>query len=270
MKLALLLKPLNQFVYAFLGFVIGVLFFPFLIYTSHDTLDFLINLIPEATGIFFTIVILDQIVHHRADERHKTILLEQLGSKINLVAVSAAEQLWAYHWWWDGTLSKAQLEKADLRGVDFAKANLTGARLAHPRYGEAIFDETTILPDESRWAKDTDMTVFTDKDHPNYWRGYGLRYSNNRKTNFKNANLRGADLRDADFRGADFSHADLSGARLDHSKINGANFSHVLFDERTTLPDGTTWNPECDVCRFGVIIKNGDSHENSVCQIEEK
>lgn len=270
MKWALLSKSFNPFFYGLVGFILGILFFPFWIYLSTDTLDYLTSLIPEATGIFVTIVILDRIVHHRANERHKTILLEQLGSKINLVAVSAAEQLWAYHWWWDGSLSKAQLEKADLRGVDFAKANLTGARLSHPRYGQALFDETTILPDESRWSPKTDMTVFVDGKHPNYWRGYGLRYVVQRNADFCHANLKGADLRESDFRGANFSYADLSGARLDKSKLTGANFSHTIMDERTTLPDGTTWTHETDLCRFGIIIKNGNGHHDDRCLIQEE
>lgn len=257
MRWASLTKSVDQFGYGVIGFVVGVLIFPLLAYLFTDIFGFLRDLVPEALGIFFTIFILDQIVQHRANERHKTILLEQLGSKINLVAVSAAEQLWAYHWWWDGTLSRAQLEKADLRGVDFSKANLTGARLAHPRYGQAIFDETTILPDESKWTPKTDMTIFTDPQHPNYWRGYGLRYTHKRHINFCHANLRGGDLRDCDFRNADFSCADLRGARLENSKLDNANFTKATLDSTTTLPDGSLWNPDTDLTRFGCIIING-------------
>ncbi|MDX2074827.1 MAG: pentapeptide repeat-containing protein [bacterium] len=258
------LKRFNNFMYFIVGVSCGVLIFPFLSYISTDSNNFLKDLVPEATSIFFTVLILDRINQKRSDEKRKSLLVEQLGSKINLIAVSAAEQLWARHWWWDGTLSKAQLEKADLRGIDFTKANLTGARLAHPRYGKATFDETTILPDERNWSPDIDMTIFTDKTHPNYWRGYGLRRTKQKGVNFEGANLRGADLRECDFRDANFKHADLSGARFEKAHLKGANFTHAIFTIKTTMPDGTTWHPEIDLTRYGAIIQNGNGAKESL------
>jgi len=44
-------------------------------------------------------------------------------------------------------------------------SNLQGATL-----DGATFDQTTTLPDKTLWTPDTDMTRFTDPDHPQFWR----------------------------------------------------------------------------------------------------
>ena len=55
---------------------------------------------------------------------------------------------------------RADLASADLFGADLMYANLTGADFA----------EDTRLPDGTHWTPDTDITRFTDPDHPRFWR----------------------------------------------------------------------------------------------------
>ena len=62
-------------------------------------------------------------------------------------------------------LQGADLRNADLRGVDMRGAELDGANLTG-----AIFDATTVLPDGKPWTLDTDLTRFTDRAHPDFWR----------------------------------------------------------------------------------------------------
>ena len=62
-------------------------------------------------------------------------------------------------------LQGAHLGSANLQGVDltFAKlqgANLIGTNLQGAKVNRAQMDETTILPDRSRWTPDTDLTKF--------------------------------------------------------------------------------------------------------------
>lgn len=79
----------------------------------------------------------------------------------------------------NANLQDANLERADLQGANLRNANLQGADLEY-----AIFDENTVLPDaelmrdtsgnfiftdESYWTPDTDMTRYTDPEHPNFW-----------------------------------------------------------------------------------------------------
>ncbi len=68
----------------------------------------------------------------------------------------------------DAVLTGANLVGADLRGANLNGADLKGAililqvrDLLRRDPTEAVFDETTILPDGSNWTADTDMTEFT-------------------------------------------------------------------------------------------------------------
>jgi len=114
-------------------------------------------------------------------------------------------------------LKSAQLERADLSGVDFGKANLTGVCFYTERYGSAKFSEDTILPDETPWHSAVDMAIFTDPKHENYWKGYALRGARRVGSDFQNANLRGADLRGCNLRMANLRGSNLRGARMEKS-----------------------------------------------------
>jgi uncharacterized protein YjbI with pentapeptide repeats len=79
----------------------------------------------------------------------------------------------------DANLSNSDLQEAylglvTLLGADLRDANLKGANFwrADLRYVNlegAIFDENTWLPDDTNWTSDTDMSRFTDPDHPDFW-----------------------------------------------------------------------------------------------------
>ena len=70
------------------------------------------------------------------------------------------------------TLEGADLKSALMIGVDLCGANLKGANLAGTRL-EGIFNykfnKQTILPDGSSWAPGTDMTRYTNPNHPDFW-----------------------------------------------------------------------------------------------------
>lgn len=76
-------------------------------------------------------------------------------------------------------LSRAQLRFANMEGVYLGDANLTGASLLDANlknasledvyWGYARMDESTVLPDGSKWRKDSDMARFTDPTHENFW-----------------------------------------------------------------------------------------------------
>ncbi|MCA9910919.1 MAG: pentapeptide repeat-containing protein [Anaerolineae bacterium] len=67
-------------------------------------------------------------------------------------------------------LESADLEEADLRGANLVGAYLFDANLEKTNLNSVILDETTTLPDGTKWTPDTDMTRFTDPDHPQFWR----------------------------------------------------------------------------------------------------
>ncbi len=76
----------------------------------------------------------------------------------------------------DANLNKANLWGANLTEADLDGANLSAANLRHANLQDAIideitrFDETTRLPDGTYWTPGTDMSRFTDPNHPNFWR----------------------------------------------------------------------------------------------------
>jgi len=59
---------------------------------------------------------------------------------------------------YSANLLRANLAEADLRGADLREAILDGAEF----YG-AKFDETTILPDGTKWTPESDMSKFTER-----------------------------------------------------------------------------------------------------------
>ncbi len=86
---------------------------------------------------------------------------------------------------WGANLKRVTLWRTNLKGANLTSANLQEALLWHTylqgammRYinlqgadlTNAQFDETTILPDGKAWTPETDLTRFTDPNHPNFWR----------------------------------------------------------------------------------------------------
>ncbi len=75
----------------------------------------------------------------------------------------------------DSNLQGAYLMGANLHGAYLADANLQGAYLMGANLQDATlqgakFNKSTWLPDNTYWTPDTDMTRFTDPNHPNFWR----------------------------------------------------------------------------------------------------
>lgn len=73
---------------------------------------------------------------------------------------------------------------------------------------------------------------------------------------FRNAKLVGssfddANLEDTHFENSQLVYCNFSGANMTSSILNGASLFGAIFDENTTLPDGTKWNSEVNLEIFG-------------------
>jgi uncharacterized protein YjbI with pentapeptide repeats len=66
-------------------------------------------------------------------------------------------------------LRKAELEGAHLEGAELDYANLQGAELAGAHLEDARFEHSTTMPDGARWTPETDVSRFTDPEHPDFW-----------------------------------------------------------------------------------------------------
>jgi uncharacterized protein YjbI with pentapeptide repeats len=170
----------------------------------------------------------------------------------------------------DVDMAQANLQCTDLIVANLQGAYLDGANLQGANLTNTDFNEDTTLPDATKWTPGTDMTRFTDPDHPEFWRGYGLRGADLQNQNFVAANLQGVSLHRADLQGANMSRANLRGAVLSHANLRGVDLRKVdlgganlpnadlrgallhnaTFNEETTLPDGRKWTPDTDMNRF--------------------
>lgn len=89
---------------------------------------------------------------------------------------------------WEANLHSAYLRQANLSDTDLRNANLCHAileevNLCNADLQDAVFDERTALPDahylgtdddgkrkyDKYWTPDTDMTHYTDPNHPDFW-----------------------------------------------------------------------------------------------------
>lgn len=66
---------------------------------------------------------------------------------------------------WLADLQDTLLINVNLEGASLLAANLQGAKL-----DGASFNTDTHLPDKTYWTPETDMTRFTDPEHPDFWR----------------------------------------------------------------------------------------------------
>jgi uncharacterized protein YhdP len=69
-------------------------------------------------------------------------------------------------------LRMTNLQGANLSLVILKRANLRGANLQGAIMSDAKLDESTILPDGTKWIPGTDLARFTNPDHPNFWRSH--------------------------------------------------------------------------------------------------
>jgi len=100
-----------------------------------------------------------------------------MGAKLEFVKLTFANLIganleWADLEWtnfWYADLERANLMNANLKQADMVGANLVGVKLKNAKLMGAEFDNNTILPDGENWTPDTDMTRFTDPDHPHFW-----------------------------------------------------------------------------------------------------
>lgn len=203
--------------YAIAGFLVGIMIFPLLSSLGGDNLtSFLQELAPEAVGILVTVIVIDRLAEQRADrkaeEALKRQLIDDVASQSNEKAKDAVHQLFRKRWlrFEDGILKEQDLQDANLQGVVMQFANL----------------------------RHTDLS-YADL------RGADLKLANMRGATLVGAKLQGAELDEADLRGADLALANLEGTKLGFGGIMFAKFN-----EKTTLPDGDTWNRMVDMEKY--------------------
>lgn len=162
---------------------------------------YLTNVYTEILSVVVTILILDRRAQHREEQRRITErnqrLIREIGSRDNATALKALREARGLDLLRgdDGLLRytdlrRADLSRADLRDInlcevnlrraDLSRANLSASDLSNAdlRYADlsgaeltyAIFTKQTVLPDGTNWISQTDITQFTNPQHPNFWK----------------------------------------------------------------------------------------------------
>lgn len=162
-------------------------------------------------------------------QAQKNKLIRQLGSQNNGIARNTVRELLTLGWIEDGTLRGANLQNANLEGVELWAADLRDVNL----------------------------------------QGANLQRVELVNADLSNANLNGVDLRGSrlwtiNLQGSNLQDADLRTSELIEANLAGVNLAGALFDEDTPLPDSVYvgdddngnslfdvyWTPDVDMSRY--------------------
>lgn len=190
----------NRWLLVVSGWVVGILTLPFLQAVSTDLVAFINDLVPEAVGILFTVLIIDRLDAQREIEQIQNRLVREATGQSNEMAKSAVD--WMRHEnWLNGNkslLAEQSASRAKMQGVNLANANLI---------------KTDFYKGSLEGAN-----LFKAKLH---------------NANFAFANLEGADFICADLTGANLESANLEGALFYHPNQSPA----ILPDGKLWTPE---------------------------------
>ena len=223
------------------AFFAGIVLGPFLFGMINGRDDYRTNLITEAMGIGFTVLVIDWIYELRANRDLKRRLVRESGSRSNDIAISAIEYLRDKRWLCgdDGLLQEANLAHANLKDVDLHNANLEKSNMFWVRLELAELYDANMQ-----------QTCFEGADMS----GVSMFRADLKRAILNYATVQRADLRLADMRGAQFHSARMQGADLTGAFLEGAiwvnEFQQPADLTNATLPDGTRFSQHSDLDRF--------------------
>jgi uncharacterized protein YjbI with pentapeptide repeats len=213
----------NRWLFVIAGWLLGTLTFPFIQHIAGDAMGLLNNLVPEAVGIVFTVLILERLAENRDRENLKRQLIRNAGSNLRDIAVHAIDELRANRWLtWDDTDSI--LKKASLVGANLEKARLRAANLERADLGDANLERAFLVSANLRNA---------------YLASANMKYAD-----VQNADLQDADLYHVNLEGVDCYDTDFRGANLMEANLQGAYLDEAWFDTTTVLPDAVLLKDE--------------------------
>ncbi|QPC83973.1 pentapeptide repeat-containing protein [Phototrophicus methaneseepsis] len=195
-----------ELLYLVVGIVLGLLINTLLESVGPPNYhDLLRDLLPEAVGITFTVLILDRLNAAREERQLKDQLIRRAHSRYNHTALEAIEDMRVLGYLEDGLLAarelrgsnwhsanlyKADLEECDLtnavlKKADFVYANLKGAKVAEQQlmhtetmYGATMpdgsrYDGRYNLPGDAAFAKRSEVDTGSPEDMAR-WYGVSL------------------------------------------------------------------------------------------------
>ena len=189
--------------------------------------------VPLGLAVFLGLQLQRQFAIRRAED---TINKAQ-GQRVNTARIAALQELVQLEVSLGGLpLSDTDLSGADLSGANLKNANLSSANLSGANLSNADLKNANLS------SANLSSAILED-------------------ANLTTANLTGVNLTDAEVRNADFKNVNLENANLENVSLSGVNLSGVNLSGargltrdqlaqaklcRTTLPSGTTQNPDRD------------------------
>lgn len=145
----------NEWIYLIVGVAIGLLI-PYLFQSIQaDAInEFLLSLVPEGVGIFFTVLIIDRLDSIREEQVIKDQLVRRLQSRYNHTALQAVEELRVM-----GYLENGTLRNRNLRGSNWVDANMYMADLRGSDLGNAVLDKADFVLANLKDVNVTDMQL---------------------------------------------------------------------------------------------------------------
>lgn len=159
----------HQWLYVIVGAIGGLILSAF---WTVEMRIFVEGLVPEAFGIFFTVIVIDQLAERRSKKQLFRNLAWQMKNHDNGTATEATYLLREYGWLTDGSLrnnhlhrgnlEQVWLDDADLQGCDFSRTNLhltylSGANLrfatglTETKLSQVSSLRAATMPDGSRY-----------------------------------------------------------------------------------------------------------------------
>jgi uncharacterized protein YjbI with pentapeptide repeats len=285
----------NQWLYAVIGFMAGLLAFPALEQLVTNTAELLAGFVPEAVGITVTVLFIERLNERREEKRRERELRERLvrdaGSPIRDVAVHAVHNirkldlltgengilkgsdmfranLQCSHLGGanlEGTnLLRANLEKARLVEANLAHANLTDANLKNAVLYRANLDKANLSEAKLEGARLGGAELKVARLEYADLTSADLRSANLLGVNLEYANLARAQLEGGLLTAAHLSNANFSGANLQDANLRGANLRETTLesaDLRRTDFYGASLN---SANLKGAILANADFEESNL------
>jgi hypothetical protein len=160
-----------------IGIAIGLLGFTFLTYITNDASGFFENLVPEAVGLIFTVLILDNLGNMREERSMTEQLVRRMHSRYNQTARAAIEELRVIGKLSDGTLHGRELRGSDWVDANLYEADLTNCDLTNAKLFKADFVKanlTDVKVTEEQLASTETMAQATMPDGSLYDGRYNL------------------------------------------------------------------------------------------------
>ena len=245
----------NRWLFALSGWLLGLVTMGAWQRVNVDVLALLHDLVPEAVGIVFTVLILERFAAYRTVRERKAIRIAQVKHPSNDFAVNALVEIKEQGWWddmrnhycvkegsqkgrvalsavkWAGgvdlsqvNLQNADLFSANLEAANLQKANLEAANLVRTNLQHANLSETDMRQTNLCEANLQHAILFQSQLQVSdlsvaQLQSANLMFAKLQDTSFGNANLQYANLWEANLQGADLASANLEGANLSRANL---------------------------------------------------